>query len=78
MEFLAAHAHDGFNLVCVTLSVFGGLWAASFRFRQLLKAEIQEYAASKSDLARIEGKLDLVVSALLVRGLKKEVQRNGL
>lgn len=67
MPFLAAHAADLLSFSCAILGAFGGLWAAFFRLRQLLKAEIREYAASKEDVARIEGKIDIVLSALISR-----------
>ena len=67
MSDLAAHASDILHGCLLVLGALGGLWAAFFRLRLLLKAEIQEHAASKEDVARLEGKIDIVLSSLLAR-----------
>lgn len=67
MQYLAAHASEFVSIACALLGAFGGLWAAFHRLDLLLKARIREHAASKDDVARVEAKVDLVVSALIVR-----------
>lgn len=60
MDFAAYIPHIAIAL----LSAFGGLWAAFHRLDLLLKARIRENThdmATKVDIARIEGKLDILI-----------------
>jgi len=52
------------------ISAGGALWAGFHRLDRLLRARIREHAASKEDLARVEGKIDtllLVVAPTITR-----------
>ncbi len=75
MELISAHASDIVSIACTVLGAFGGLWAVFHRLRLLLQQEIRDYAASRIDVARIEGKIDIVLSALIVKRIPRKASK---
>ena len=67
LSLLTAHASEIASVAVALLSTVGGLWAAFHRLDLLLKARIQEHAASKDDVARLEAKVDILLGALVMR-----------
>ena len=62
MEWLGAHS----GLLTAVVTIISSLWAALHQADKSLKAHLATQFASKDDMARIEAKLDTMVSVCML------------
>lgn len=63
-QWCVDHADTAGTLLGAAASSSAGVWAMLRRFRTALREEVSSYAASKEDMARVEGKLDVVIDVI--------------
>lgn len=64
MEFLASHAAVLVGGTCSLVGAALGAWGALSR---LIRQEVRAHSASREDVARLDGKIDLVLDLLAMR-----------
>lgn len=64
VTWVTQHADVVGTVLGTSVSSGAGVWAVLSRFRKLLREEVSTYAASKEDVARVEGKLDVVIDVI--------------